>query len=79
MNEKLINVGLLRLHNVYENPCEISSEKSQLYQPYVEKFYKIKNLLFRRSGEQRRSLVYVDDLVERIISLFKKRHEQRYY
>jgi len=72
LNEKLINVGLLRLHNVYGPPCEISSEKSQVIPALCTKILKDKELIVWGSGEQRRSLVYVDDVVDGIISLFKK-------
>jgi nucleoside-diphosphate-sugar epimerase len=69
--KKLINVGLLRLLNVYGPLCEISSEKSQVIPALCTKILKDKKLIVWGSGEQRRSLVHVDD-VDGIISLLKK-------
>jgi GDP-D-mannose 3',5'-epimerase len=70
--EKLINVGILRLHNVYGPPCEISAEKSQVIPSLCRKILTEKNLIVWGSGQQRRSLVYVDDVVDGILAIMHK-------
>ncbi len=64
-----LNVGVLRLHNVYGPRCDISTDRSQVIPSLIRKA--ITNttgeLGVWGSGSQRRSFVYVDDVAEALL------------
>jgi len=64
-----IEVGILRLHNVYGPPCEISPEKSQVIPALCRKAINFPNeeFIIWGSGEQKRAFLYVDDVIKGII------------
>ena len=61
-----INIGILRLHNVYGPPCEISPEKSQVIPALCRKAinYPKEKFIVWGSGEQRRAFLFVDDVID---------------
>ena len=63
-----INIGILRLHNVYGPPCEISPEKSQVIPALCRKAinYPNEEFIIWGSGEQKRAFLYVDDVIDAI-------------
>jgi GDP-D-mannose 3', 5'-epimerase len=65
-----INVSVLRLHNVYGPPCEMSPEKSQVIPALCRKalMYPSEDFVVWGSGSQRRAFVFVDDAVDAIES-----------
>lgn len=69
-----IDVGILRLHNVYGGPCELDPEKSQVIPALCRKAinYPNEEFIVWGSGKQRRAFVYVDDVVDALISLTEK-------
>ena len=73
MKEGLIDVGILRLHNVYGPPCELNPEKSQVIPALCRKalMYPDEPFVVWGSGNQRRAFVYVDDIVDALISVAK--------
>jgi nucleoside-diphosphate-sugar epimerase len=73
-NEKLINAGVLRLHNVYGPRTDISVEKSQVIPSLIRKAirYPKEEFIVWGSGEQRRAFVYVDDVVNALILTAEK-------
>ena len=72
--ESTIKTGILRLHNVYGPPCELSPEKSQVIPALCRKAinYPEEEFIVWGTGEQRRAFLYVDDVVEAIIAVFDK-------
>ncbi len=64
---KLINSSVLRLHNVYGPPSELSHSKSQVIPALCRKLIKDEDFIVWGSGNQRRAFIYVDDVVEAII------------
>ena len=72
--EGLIDTGILRLHNVYGPPCEMSPEKSQVIPSLCRKAinYPEEEFIVWGSGNQRRAFLYVDDAVEAIIAALDK-------
>jgi nucleoside-diphosphate-sugar epimerase len=72
--ESAIEVGILRLHNVYGPPCEISQEKSQVIPALCRKAinYPEEEFIVWGSGTQRRAFLYVDDVVDAIVALMDK-------
>lgn len=67
----LINIGILRLHNVYGPRSEMSPEKSQVIPALIRKAinYPGEDFIIWGSGEQRRAFVYVDDVINAILSV----------
>jgi len=61
-----IEIGLLRLHNVYGPPCELSPEKSQVIPALCRKAIRhpAEDFVVWGSGRQRRAFVYVDDVTD---------------
>ena len=61
-----INVGILRLHNVYGPPSELDPTKSQVIPALCRKAILNPKESFTvwGSGNQRRSFVYIDDVIE---------------
>ena len=72
--EGKIETGILRLHNVYGPPCEMSPEKSQVIPSLCRKAIKFpdEEFIVWGSGEQRRAFLYVDDVVDAIEALLEK-------
>ncbi len=68
--EGLIETAVLRLHNVYGPPCEMSPEKSQVIPALCRKAinYPEEEFIVWGSGNQRRAFLYVDDAVEAIVA-----------
>ena len=72
--EGKIETGILRLHNVYGPPCEMSPEKSQVIPSLCRKAIKFpeEEFVVWGSGDQRRAFLYVDDVVDAIQALLEK-------
>jgi len=72
--ENLIDIGILRLHNVYGPKCDFSIEKSQVIPSLIRKAinYPAEEFEVWGSGTQRRAFVYVDDVVDALISIVEK-------
>jgi GDP-D-mannose 3',5'-epimerase len=72
--EKLINIEILRLHNVYGSPAELDPSKSQVIPALCRKAIEQKNLelIVWGSGRQKRAFVHVDDVVEGFIMAINK-------
>ena len=72
--EGVIETGILRLHNVYGPPCEMSPEKSQVIPALCRKAinHPEEEFVVWGSGSQRRAFLYVDDVVDSIIALLDK-------
>ena len=72
--EGKIITGVLRLHNVYGPPCEMSPEKSQVIPALCRKAinYPEEEFIVWGSGNQRRAFLYVDDAVEAIVATIDK-------
>ena len=66
-----INVGILRLHNVYGPPCELDPGKSQVIPALCRKaiFYPKEPFIVWGSGNQRRSFVYIDDIIDALVDV----------
>ena len=69
-----IETGILRMHNVYGPPCEMSPEKSQVIPALCRKAinYPEEEFIVWGTGNQRRAFLYVDDVVDAIVSLLDK-------
>ena len=69
--EGLIEVGILRLHNVYGPHCELSPERSQVIPSLIRKAlrYPEEEFVVWGSGNQRRAFVFVDDVVDALMSV----------
>lgn len=72
--EKLIDVGLLRFHNVYGPPCELSPEKSQVIPALCRKAirYPDEPFVVWGSGQQKRAFVHVDDIIDALVAVREK-------
>jgi nucleoside-diphosphate-sugar epimerase len=72
--EKLIDTGILRLHNVYGPKCDFSIEKSQVIPSLIRKTinYPAEEFIVWGSGNQRRAFVYVDDVIDALVSIVEK-------
>lgn len=68
-NEGLIQASILRLHNVYGFPSEFVGDRSQVIPSLARKIarYPEEDFVVWGSGKQRRSFVYVDDVVEALV------------
>ena len=64
---KHIKSSILRLHNVYGPPSELSHSKSQVIPALCRKLIKNEEFIVWGSGNQRRAFIYIDDVVEAII------------
>lgn len=73
LKEKLIDIGILRLHNVYGPPCELNPEKSQVIPALCRKalMYPEEPFEVWGSGNQKRAFVYVDDIIDALIAVAK--------
>jgi GDP-D-mannose 3',5'-epimerase len=74
-NEKLIDIEILRLHNVYGSPTELDPSMSQVIPALCRKAIEQKNqrLLVWGSGRQKRAFVHVDDVVNGFLKAIKKK------
>jgi nucleoside-diphosphate-sugar epimerase len=72
--EDRINVGVLRFHNVYGSPCDLSPETSQVIPALCRKAWRHPDEPFVvwGSGDQRRAFVYVDDIIAALLEVEKK-------
>ena len=66
-----INVGILRIHNVYGPPCELDPGKSQVIPALCRKaiLYPKEPFIVWGSGNQRRSFVYIDDIIDALVDV----------
>jgi nucleoside-diphosphate-sugar epimerase len=69
-SEGLIEAAVLRLHNVYGFPTELAQSRSQVIPSLVRKVVEAESTTFDvwGSGRQRRSFIYIDDVVDALIS-----------
>lgn len=72
--EKLLNIGILRFHNVYGPHCEMSPEKSQVIPSLIRKAIRHpdEEFVVWGSGKQRRAFVFVDDIVDALVLVATK-------
>lgn len=73
-NENLLNIGLLRFHNVYGPHCVMDPEKSQVIPSLIRKAINFPNeeFIVWGSGNQRRAFVFVNDIVSALESVAEK-------
>jgi len=72
-NEKKINVGILRLHNVYGEYSSLDSKLSQVIPSLIVRLLNSDNILqVWGSGEQYRDFIYVGDVVESLLLVSQK-------
>lgn len=71
---KAINVGILRLHNVYGPGVSFEEERSQVIPSLIKKAldFPEKEFIVWGSGKQYRDFVYIDDVIEALILIFNK-------
>ena len=69
--EKLLDIGILRFHNVYGPHCEMSPEKSQVIPSLIRKAIRHpdEEFVVWGSGKQRRAFVFVEDIVDALVSV----------
>lgn len=74
LKENLINIGVLRLHNVYGPKTDISPERSQVIPSLIRKAinYPREKFIVWGSGEQRRAFIYIEDVVNALILVAEK-------
>ena len=72
--EKLLDIGILRFHNVYGPHCEMSPEKSQVIPSLIRKAVRHpdEEFVVWGSGKQRRAFVFVSDIVDALVSVATK-------
>ena len=72
--EGLIEVGILRLHNVYGPKSEMSPEKSQVIPALIRKAINFpkEEFVVWGSGNQRRAFVYIDDIIKSLLSVVER-------
>jgi nucleoside-diphosphate-sugar epimerase len=72
--EKLLDIGILRFHNVYGPHCEMSPEKSQVIPSLIRKAVRHPDEAFVvwGSGKQRRAFVFVSDIVDALVAVATK-------
>jgi GDP-D-mannose 3', 5'-epimerase len=68
MNDNKINVGILRLHNVYGSYCSLDDKLSQVIPSLIKKVINSNGILnVWGSGNQYRDFIYVDDVVNALL------------
>ena len=68
-----INIGILRLHNVYGPYCSLDDKTSQVIPALIKKTLNSDSCLeIWGSGNQYRDFIYVDDVVNALILILKK-------
>ena len=72
--ETRLDVGILRLHNVYGTPCELDSGKSQVIPALCRKAVMSpeEEFVVWGSGNQRRAFVHVSDVVDALELVLQK-------
>lgn len=72
--EKLLDIGILRFHNVYGPHCEMSPEKSQVIPSLIRKAVRHpdEEFVVWGSGKQRRAFVFVSDIVDALVAVATK-------
>lgn len=72
--EGWLDVGVLRLHNVYGPPCELDPQKSQVIPALCRKaiYNSTEPFVVWGSGQQRRAFVYVSDVVTALELILEK-------
>jgi nucleoside-diphosphate-sugar epimerase len=72
--ESGIDIGILRLHNTYGPRCDFSPERSQVIPSLTRKAirYPAEPFIVWGSGNQRRAFVYVDDVVDALLSVVER-------
>ena len=71
--ENDINIGILRLHNVYGPYCSFDDKTSQVIPALVKKTMQTnQELEIWGSGKQYRDFIYVDDVVEALLLMKEK-------
>ena len=63
----LINTSILRLDNVYGSPSDLSIARSQVIPSLCRKLIMGEEYIVWGSGKQRRSFIYVDDVIDAIM------------
>tara|TARA_B100000787_G_C16181455_1_gene292081 strand:+ start:944 stop:1894 length:951 start_codon:yes stop_codon:yes gene_type:complete len=73
-NSGVIDIEILRLHNVYGSPAELDPSMSQVIPALCRKAIEQKNLelLVWGSGKQKRAFVHVDDVVDGFVKAISK-------
>lgn len=76
--ENLLETGVLRLHNVYGPPCELSPEKSQVIPALIRKAIRCpdEEFVVWGSGNQRRAFLFVEDAVDGLLRLAERGMDQ---
>jgi GDP-D-mannose 3',5'-epimerase len=71
---KKLNVGLLRLHNVYGPGAVFDKDRSQVLPSLVRKAinYPNEDFIVWGNGEQYRDFIYVDDVIEALLLVAEK-------
>ncbi len=74
-NSGLINIEILRLHNVYGSPAELDPSISQVIPALCRKVIESQNkeLVVWGSGRQKRAFVHVDDVVSGFVKAINKK------
>lgn len=69
-----MTTGVLRLHNVYGSPCDFSPERSQVIPALIRKALHYPDEAFDvwGSGEQGRSFIHVDDVVDALLLMMER-------
>ena len=69
--ENNLQIGILRLHNVYGAPCELTPERSQVIPALCRKAfnYPREDFIVWGSGLQRRAFLYVGDAIDSIVKM----------
>jgi GDP-D-mannose 3',5'-epimerase len=72
--EGLVEVGILRLHNVYGPKSDMSPEKSQVIPSLIRKAinYPQEDFVVWGSGNQRRAFVYIYDVITSLLSVVER-------
>ncbi|MCK4600889.1 MAG: NAD-dependent epimerase/dehydratase family protein [Phycisphaerae bacterium] len=72
--EGRLEIGTLRLHNVYGPNCDMSPERSQVIPSLIRKAlnHPDEEYTVWGSGKQRRAFVYVDDVIESLLAVLEK-------
>jgi GDP-D-mannose 3',5'-epimerase len=72
--EGLLEVGILRLHNVYGPRCDLSPERSQVIPSLIRKAIRHpqEEFVVWGTGSQRRAFVFVDDAVDSLQAVVEK-------
>ncbi len=72
--EGLLEIGMLRLHNVYGPKCDMSPERSQVIPSLIRKALNHPDEPFAvwGSGKQRRAFLHIEDVIDALVSVLEK-------